>query len=186
MTYRQRREHKAARLRGWASTRRERAAPIFEQAREFRGDYAFNTQPGHIPERARLIAREDRAYASINKATEMDRRASGIEDQAAHAIYSDDVNAVGQLTARIDEMEGRRAHMKAINAAIRAYEKRTGKANADLAASDLRACGVTSDDLGRFWPDLYGWRYPSYALANLSGNIKRQRDRLAKLNGRIV
>lgn len=42
-------------------------------------------------------------------------------------------------------------------------------------------CGCTADDILEFWPHLYGWRFPPYALTNLSGNIKRQRDRLPGL-----
>ena len=59
MTYRERRERRAERLRGWAEARQARAAATFAAHEVYRSDYAFNTQPGHIPERARVIARED-------------------------------------------------------------------------------------------------------------------------------
>src|SRR5438874_1408018 len=89
MTYRERRERRAERLRGWAETRQANAATVFKAGEPFTSDIAFNTQPGHIPFRARLIAREERAYESTRKAASMESRADGIESQLAGAIYSD-------------------------------------------------------------------------------------------------
>lgn len=54
MTYRERREARAERLRGWAEKREKAAEATFKSHEIFRGDHAFNTQPGHIPERARV------------------------------------------------------------------------------------------------------------------------------------
>lgn len=67
-TYRERREARAERLRGFAEKREATAAATFKSHEQYRGDHAFNTQPGHIPERARVIAREDRAHESLQKA----------------------------------------------------------------------------------------------------------------------
>src|SRR5258708_36767264 len=89
MTYRERRERRADRLAGWAANRRAGAAEVFKAHEVYRGDHAFNFQPGHIPERARVIAREDRARASLDKAAGMSDRAPGIEAQLAAWIYSD-------------------------------------------------------------------------------------------------
>ena len=83
MTYRDRREARAERLRGWAGKREQSAAAVFKAGEPFTSDIAFNTQPGHIPFRARLIAREDRAYESLGKAASMRSRADGIEGQLA-------------------------------------------------------------------------------------------------------
>src|SRR3981081_3301018 len=101
LTYRERREARAERLRGWAATRESRARATRAADEHYRGDHAFNFQPGHIPERARVIARTDRAYQSLNKAESMESRADGIESQLAGAIYSDDPDAIEQLEARI-------------------------------------------------------------------------------------
>ena len=81
MTYRERRLVKADRLRGWADTHTARALAALA-TNHFRGDHAFCTQPGHIPERTRLITREDRAYESLAKAHGMMSRADEIERQA--------------------------------------------------------------------------------------------------------
>ena len=162
-TYRERRERKAERLRGWADTRRTEAEATLETDRKrYRGNHAFNTQPGHIPERARAIARTDRAFTSLRKADGMSSRAAGIDSQAAHAIYSDDPDAIERLVERIAGLEAEREQIKATNARYR---------------KDHR------DELRELTP--YGRSqavpYPSYVLQNLGGNIARQKKRLAAL-----
>jgi hypothetical protein len=162
MTYRERREARAERLRGWAEKREAAAAAVFKAGEPFTSDYAFNTQPGHIPFRARLIAREDRAHESLAKAQRMEARADGIEDQLATAIYSDDEDAIPRLRERIAKLEAEREQCKALNAAYRKEHK------AELAA-------MTPYQRNQAVP------FPSYHLTNLSGNISRQRKRLAQL-----
>ena len=105
MTYRERRAARAERLRGWADKRKEQAAVVFCEADRYRGDVAFNTQPGHIPERARLVRRRDAACASAEKAAEMEGRAAEIERQAGRAVYDDDPDAVERLEARVAGLE---------------------------------------------------------------------------------
>jgi hypothetical protein len=163
MTYRDRREARAERLRGWAGTREQRAAAVFKAGEPFTSDYAFNTQPGHIPVRARLIAREDRAHESLGKAASMRSRADGIEGQLASSIYDDDPDAIEQLRARITRLEAERDAAKAANTAYRKEHK------AELAAMD------SAYQRNQAMP------YPSYHFQNLSGNLSRQRQRLARL-----
>ena len=163
MTYRERREARADRLQEWAGKREDRAAAVFKASEPYRGDIAFATQPGHIPERARLIAREDRAHESLAQAASMRSRADGIEAQLAASIYDDDPDALDQLRARIARLEAERDQAKAVNAAYRKEHK------AELAAIDsafLRNQAMP---------------YPSYHFQNLSGNLTRQRQRLARL-----
>jgi hypothetical protein len=162
MTYRERRERRAERLRGWAEKRQTSAAAVFEAGRPFTSDNAFNTQPGHIPFRARLIAREDRAHESVRKAERMHSRAAGIESQLAGAIYSDDPHAIPALRDRIAKLEAQREQIKARNAAYRKEHK------AELAK-------LTAYGRDRALP------HPSYELTNLGGNISRQKKRLAEL-----
>jgi hypothetical protein len=162
MTYRDRREARAERLRGWAAKRQGSAEAVFKAGEPFTSDIAFNTQPGHIPFRARLIAREDRAHESLSKAASMRSRADGIEGQLAGAIYEDDPDAIEQLRARIARLEAERDEAKAANAAYRKEHK------AELAAMEpyQRRQAVP---------------YPGYHFENLSGNLSRQRARLARL-----
>src|SRR5438105_3195520 len=119
MTYRERQERRAERLREWAANRAAKAAATFAAGEQYRGDIAFATQPGHIPLRARVIAREDRAYESLRKAQSMENRADGIESQLATSIYSDDPDAVQQLRSRIADLEAERARIKAYNVSCR-------------------------------------------------------------------
>ena len=123
MTYRDRREARADRLRGWAGKREQRAEAVFRAGEQFSGDHAFNSQPGHIPLRARLIAREDRAFESLGKAESMRSRADGIEGQLEKSIYDDDPDAVEQLRERIARLEAERDAAKARNAAYRKEHK---------------------------------------------------------------
>lgn len=163
MTYRDRREARAERLQGWAAKREQSAAAVFKAGEPFTSDYAFNTQPGHIPFRARLIAREDRAHESAAKAASMRSRAGGIEDQLATSIYDDDPDAIGQLRARMARLEAERDEAKAVNAAYRREHK------AELAAMS------SAYERNQAMP------YPGYHFQNLSGNLGRQRARLARL-----
>lgn len=164
-TYRERREAKAARLQEWAAKRETRANAVFEANRPFTDDYAFNTQPGHIPMRSRIIAQEDRAFESLRKAESMNSRAEGILAAADHAIYSDDPDAIERLTERVAELEAKRDRMKAANAAYRKAHK------AELAAMSA-------------YERHHAVPFPSYALTNLSGNITRNRKRLEALERR--
>ena len=163
MTYRERRENRAERLRGWAETRETRAAAVLAAGEEYRGDIAFATQPGHIPARAQLIAREDKAYESQQKAASMRSRADGIENQLANAVYSDDPDAIEQLRARIARLEAERASAKEANAAYRKEHRAELKAMDSAYARDL------------------AMPYQGYYFSNLSGNLSRQRARLAQL-----
>lgn len=178
MTYRERREARAERLHGWAGKRQADAtATLTAIDQQYRGDYAFNTQPGHIPERARVIAREDRAFESLNKAGSMERRADGIESQLAGAIYSDDPDAIEQLEIRIAALEAERDRIKAYNASCRKGQPDESLLDDGLRADLASVRKYAAFQLGK------GGGFPSYKLSNLSGNIKRNRDRLASLKG---
>ena len=165
MATRERREARAGRLREWAEKRQHAAAAVFKQGEHYRGDFAFNTQPGHIPERARLIAREDRAFESLNKADEMTSRAAGIERQLDGAIYSDDDNAIDQLRERIADLEATRDRFKAANAV---YRKANGPA--------LKALTVYGRD--------QALPHPGWEITNLTGNIARNKKRITDLEWR--
>lgn len=174
MTTRERKEARAERFRGWAEKRQAQAAAVFKAHEQYRGDTAFNTQPGHIPERARVIAREDRAYRSIEKAQGMASRAAGIEDQLDRSIYSDDEDAVERLRERIAGLEAERDRIKAYNASCR-------KGGPDPAILDEAQRADLVRCLRYQAYACKGGAFPAYALTNLSGNIKRNRDRLTEI-----
>lgn len=119
MTYRERREARAVRLRGWAEKREAAAEATLHSQPELRHDWAFITQPGHIPERARMIARDDRAHESLKVADGMTNRAANIERQLDRAIYNDDPDAMERLTEKLATLTAERDAMKAANLAYR-------------------------------------------------------------------
>ena len=142
--------------------KREKAAEPCSRRESHPGDHAFNTQPGHIPERARLIAREDRMYGSLDKAESMRSRADGIEGQLATSIYDDDPDAIEQLRARITRLEAERDEAKAKNAAYRREHK------AELAAMGIPAqAGGAVPELSL--PEPVGEPDPAAAAAGPAG-----------------
>lgn len=162
MTCRDRREAKAERLRGWAAQRETSAAAVFAANEPFTSDYAFNTQPGHFPLRSRVIASEDRAYESLSKARDMSARADSIEAQAAHAIYSDDPDAIEALQARIAKLATQRDQIKAENAAYRKEH-----------SAELKALTAYGRD--------QALPHPSWELTNLTADIARNKKRVMQL-----
>jgi DNA repair exonuclease SbcCD ATPase subunit len=170
MTYRDRQLAKAERLRGWAEKREVTSAADLERARQMASIIPFG-QPilvGHHSERGdrayrgRIERTYERAFESADKAERMAARADGIERAAEGAIYSDDEDAIERLEERIAELEAKRDRIKAENAAFNAEHK-----------AELKT--MTAYDRDRARP------HAGYELTNLSGNIKRQRDRLAML-----
>lgn len=178
-TYRERRERRAERLRDWADKREAKADTLHAANEPYRGDVAFNTQPGHIPERARAIARTERAWEHSRKAASMAARADTIERQLAGAIYSDDPDAVEALEVRIAALEAERDRIKRYNAACRKAGECTAEALAEL-DGDQRAELVRLARVGSVFMGKAG-QFPRYHLENLSGNISRQRKRLEQL-----
>lgn len=174
-TYRERRAARAERLRGWAAKREASASAVLQSHEVYRGDTAFNTQPGRIPLRSRVIAQDERAFESLHKAESMASRADGIESQMRGAIYSDDPDAIEALTGRIAGLEAERDRVKAYNASCR-------KGSPDLAVLDdaqrqqlAGLARIGSVFIGK------GGQFPGYHLTNLSGNVARQRGRLEQL-----
>lgn len=162
MTYRERRTRRAERLHEWADTREARATAQLASQPDLRHDPAFITQPGHIPERDRMNRRDDAAFRSLEKAAGLRARAEEIERQAARAIYDDDPDAIDRLRERIADLEERRVAMTAANAEYRRAHR------AELAT-------MTAYERSQAVP------HPSYALQNLGGNIRRLRQRLARI-----
>jgi len=171
MTYRERREAKAARLREWAEKRQQKADAGFRVGEDLRGDTAFWTQPGRIPERDRIHRAHERAFEHAEKAQQMQARATGIEAQAAHAIYSDDEDAAERLEVRIAELEQERDRKKYINAEIRKGPRWSDRISPPLTDTERREL-ETWASMGRLG---FG------DISNITASIKHNRDRLAAL-----
>ena len=180
ITYRERRTARAERLREWAAKREARAGAVLQSHETYRGDIAFNTQPGRIPLRSQVIAQDNRAFESLQKAAAMSSRADGIDAQAAGAIYSDDPDAIDRLAARIAALEAERDRVKAYNGTCR-----KGAPDPTLLDNAQREqlaglARIASVFIGK------GGAFPGYHLTNLSGNIARNRQRLEVLERRAA
>jgi len=194
MTRRERKERRAESRREWAEGREQKAAALERQNEPFRGDYAFNTQPGHIPERARANRRSERAFEHQKMAAHHRERAAGIEDQLDRTVFSDDEDAVERLEARIAEREAEREKRKAANAAWRkagkpglngtdedraGWEKVAAAIGAAWAANARRGLMHQGrSDSGTWVP--YSWAKP-FDLTNLGASIRRDQKRLEEL-----
>jgi hypothetical protein len=157
MTRRERLEAKAERRREWADKRRSRASAQLSSSPELRHDWAFITQPGHIPERERMNRADDRAMESLGVAKHHEAKATGLEDQLERCIFSDDDGAIDKIRERIAELDAKRASYVAVNAAWR----KAGKPG-----------GVVP--------------FPAYCMTNLSGNARRLRERVKDIERRAA
>lgn len=190
-TYRERREARAERLREWAEKREQRSAAELERARLLADTIPFG-QPilvGHHSEKRhrrdldRIDAEMRRGVESARKAESMASRAAGIDDQLATSIYSDDPDALDQLAEKVARLEAERDRIKAYNASCRKAAKTGG--TGDLALLDDRqradSASLARTSAYQVGP---GGAFPAYALSNLSGTIKRTRDRIAEVQAR--
>jgi hypothetical protein len=177
MTYRERRERKAERLREWAGKR----AAAFE-----RGQLALEAIPpgqpilvGHHSEQGHRadLAKVDRAMAATAehtaKAERMRERAANIEKAAARSIYDDDADALERLREKVARLEAKRERIKRYNASAR-----KGAADPSILSDAERADLVSCV---RCRQADAGGPFPGYVLRNLGGNITRARKRLAEL-----
>lgn len=185
MTYRERRERRAERLREWAEKRDARAQSAFDTAHRIADGIPFG-QPilvGHHSEKrhrrdAERIDNGMRAgFENTRKGDEMRQRADNIERAAARAIYSDDADAIERLREKIAGLEAERERIVAYNTACRKAGKVTDQALA-LLDDRQRADVQRLARIGFLRPN---GAMPAYATANIGGNISRLRERLARL-----
>ena len=73
-------ENRAARYEEWAEKREKKAAADLNSYPEMRHDWAFITQPGHIPARARMNASDQRACESLKVADGMRSKAESLRN----------------------------------------------------------------------------------------------------------
>ena len=184
MTRRERKETRMQRRLDWAKGRDDKAAALNKYTDRYRGDIAFNTQPGHIPERARVIRMTDKAHEHAQMAAHHESKAASIAYQLKRTIFSDDVDAPDRLRERIAGLEAERDRMKAVNAEIKqgtGWEQRLSDAGAPLTEREKKLLL----DVARFQP--YYCKngvpvFPPYAFTNLGGNIRRLKGRLLAVN----
>lgn len=71
-------DRKAEKYEEWAKKRRAKAEAALKRNEVHTGDIAFNTQPGHIPERARIIKQNDKAIESLETAKRFEDKAKAL------------------------------------------------------------------------------------------------------------
>ena len=188
MTYRERREARAERLRGWADGRDAKASANFAAVDRIADGIPMG-QPILVGHHSEAHARrdQDRIHAGMRagiensrKADEMRSRAANIEAAAGRAIYSDDPDAPERLRERIAGMEAQRDRIKAYNASARSAARTGGVGDLSLLDERQRADVLS---IAKYAPYQLrpGAGLPAYALSNLGGNIGRLRERLAVL-----
>ena len=174
MTRRERLERKAERRREWAEKRDAKADGLRDQTPDsLRHDWAFVTQPGHIPERARMNRRDERANEHGQVAEHHRQKADGLESQLDRTVFSDDTDAVERLAERIASNERKRDAMKLVN---RLYKK------GDV--SGLKKLGLSLEHLKEKMAALPAYEkspYPAYALTNLGARIRTDKKRVEEI-----
>jgi len=187
-THRERREARIERLETWAAGRAHRADAERQRSADLTAGIPFG-QPilaGHHSERRHRSA-VDRSWQALGRSVESDRiakrhaeKAANIAGQLEASIYDDDPDAIVQLRARLEVLEAARDRIKRYNASCRKAAKTGGSGDASILDDEQRAnlASVIRHQAHAVGP---GGSFPSYALSNLSSNIKRNRDRLARL-----
>ena len=203
------RERKAARIekrQEWAEGRDRKAAADTAQGSEMFGAIPLGQpmMPGHHSYnrdrnyRAKARRALERGHESQKIAEHHRSKAAGIEPQMAGAIYSDDLDIIDRLTAKLEKLEGERDRMKAINAQCRKEAKRAGvpvKLSYQATPGELDRCKpvilaaakaltLTADEVSDLIRGMsFGGRlgFPPYALTNLGATIRRTKKRLDRV-----
>ena len=171
LTYRERRERRAERLREWAGKREARAQSDYERSRELADVIPFGqpvlvghySQRGHEAQLRKIDSAMRHSVENDRKAEDMRSRAENIEAQNRAAIYSDDPDAKERLIEKIARLEAQRDEMKRRNAEYR-------KAHRD----ELK--GLSAYQRDRALP------HQGYEITNMTQNIGRLRKRLEQLD----
>ena len=179
MTHRERAEARLERRRQWAASRQTQANALFARGDKYRGDVAFDTQPGHIPERARVLAAHDKACESLQMVAHHESKAAGIEKQLANTIYSDDADAVDAIRAKVTAGRAELATWKAANKAWR-KEGMTGLVKIGWTVAEAEACAKRIETA-------YSWEkqpYVKWQISNHGANMRRLEGRIVEIERR--
>ena len=178
MTRRERMEQRADNREAWAASATRKAEERSKASARYVEGIPFG-QPilvGHHSEKRHRRALEN-SWNAMGKAVELSDKAKRHEqvadtlrDRLETVIFSDDENAIAELETRIAEREAERDRIKAFNASCR-------KGSPDLS--------LLTDDWRMRYERLYKQGpLPAYALSNLSGRIKADRDRIKSIQYR--
>ena len=120
------------------------ANAVLDHNREhYTSDIAFNTQPGHIPLRARIIRQNDRAFESLQKAQRMQEKANSLR----HVRVAGDAERNRQ--AKRDAIRGRLQVGMKVDTVIYGIGtvKRINKKTATITDTRMASCAPRHDAL---------------------------------------
>lgn len=178
-TRRERLERKIEKRADWAAGRRDKAATLHSYGGSLRHDWAFITQPGHIPERAKMNRKDEQAFEHTKMAEHHDSKAAGLAAQLEQSVFSDDHDAIEQLEKRIAGNEALRERMKTVN---KLYKKGD--------AAGLEALGLNLESLRAKLATLGSYfgsaPHLPYEGSNLGARIRADRDRIEQIKARTA
>ncbi len=131
MTRRERLEARAEKRREWAESRDRKSAAGFNRARVIADGIPFG-QPILVGHHSEGRARRDqgRIHSGMSQGVESQKmaehhryKAANLEGALENSIFSDDPDAIEQLTEKIERLEEKRGKMKAANAEARKSKK---------------------------------------------------------------
>lgn len=195
MTYRQRREARAAKRREWAAKRRAESSTRLEAAHELAQQrplgqpilVGHHSEAGARAHQRRIESNMDKGCEAAGMATKHAHAADTIERQLDLSIYDDDPDAIERLTERIAAREAQRTRVKELNRIIRREYKAGG---GERLGERLRAAGLTDQELRAVVQNArHSYRegppiFPPYHLTNLGGNIRRDRERIKDIEAK--
>lgn len=182
-TRRERLEARAERRREWAGSREAKAEAAHQRVHAIADQIPFG-QPILVGHHSEGRTRRDQARiesgmrASIDNARAAQdhaEKAEGIERQLRTSIFSDDVDAVEQLEAKIAGLEAERDRLKAYNASCRRGARDVELLDAKQQASLVSTARVCPYQIGK------NGSAPSYWTAGLGAEIRRCRQRVADI-----
>lgn len=192
MTHRERLERRAALRAEWAakatSRAADRAATADSLAERFAGGQPILV--GHHSEgkarrnQARMHANMSKSVAEATLAESHAVKAAHIEHVLATAIFSDDLDAVAALQARIDQRESKAAAMVALN---KAWRQSKGDPVAFAALAGIGDC--LAREITKRIEGAYSWEkqpYPGYELALIRAAIRKDKQRQQAINAKEV
>lgn len=195
MTRRERLERKVEKRREWAEKAEQRSAQRFEAARVVADGIPLG-QPilvGHHSEKrhrrdiARIDSNMGKGVEEQKLAQHHEGKAAGLEHQLDTSIYSDDPDAVEQLTAKAEALEAEADRMAAANKAFRklkAGDHATRLAEMVRSGVLTQAQAVEVAHTWRLCPYHAGTLYPSYSMSYARANARRCRERIKTIEAR--
>lgn len=184
MTREEKKEVRADRYRELAEKARNEALNECKRSDSYVEHIPFG-QPilvGHHSEKRHRKAIE-RSWNAMDKSVKLREKADYYEQKAEKAenndaIYTDDENAVEKLNAKIEALEKQHGLMKAANAIIRKKITNEEKIN------QLKELGLSEENAGEIIvPDQFKRiGFASYQLAYIKAEIKRCKDRQARIS----